>query len=121
MTDRQKRGSKITNLLDLEVENINDLSDVQQLADWFLEKNINYHPEDDLNYYETNDGQKLFTKMIGDRLNHLWLQAFHNCNQKDVWSIILRRHNVLVSNKGIDYDVELTENEKRVMKELNNG
>ena len=121
LSDRKRRGSKITNLLDLEVENINDLSDVKKLADWFLDKNINYHPEDDLNHYETNDGQKLFTKIIGDRLKHLWLQAFHNCNHNDVWSIVLRKHNVLVSKVGFNYDVELNEKEKRLIKELNNG
>jgi len=89
----------ITNLNDLNIKKIDSIEDVKILADWCVEKKINFHPEDDFNDYINNDGTKSFSIQVGTKLNNLWLQAFHNCKQSDVWSVVLRKHNQLLGEK----------------------
>lgn len=89
----------ITNLNDLKIKKIDSIEDVKILADWCVEKKINFHPEDDFNDYINNDGTKSFSIQVGTKLNNLWLQAFHNCKQSDVWSVVLREHKKLFEEK----------------------
>ena len=89
----------ITNLNDLKIKKIDSIEDVKILAKWFVEKKINFHPEDDLNDYVNNDGNRFFSIEVARTLNDLWLQAFHNCKQSDVWSVVLREHNLLLGEK----------------------
>jgi hypothetical protein len=90
----------ITNLNDLKIQKIDSIEDVKILADWFVNKKINFHPEDDFtDYINTYDGKETFSIQVGTKLNNLWLQAFNNCKQSDVWSVALRKHKQLLGGK----------------------